>query len=118
MQQSPPTSIPTNTMALVSLISGILSWIALPFVGAIVAIITGHMARSQIKNSYGTEGGDILAIIGLVLGYLHVLGLCAAILIFLLFFGSVIGLSGCAILSDAVSYFGASGIVIPAIPSG
>lgn len=110
MQQS-QTTTPTNTMAIVSLITGILSWVVLPFIGAIVAIVTGHMARSQIKQS--AEGGDILAIIGLILGYLHLISFCAGLLIFLLIFGGAIGLGGCALLSDAVSYIDTSSIVVP-----
>jgi hypothetical protein len=103
MQQSHQANLPTNTMAIVSLASGILSWFAVPVIGAIVAIVTGHMARSQIKASLGTEGGDGLAIVGLILGYVHMLVMCAGFLFFLLFFGSIIGLSGCALLSDAAS---------------
>ena len=91
----------TNTMAIVSLAAGVLSWFAFPFIGAVVAIITGHMARNQIRMSHGTEGGNGLAIIGLVLGYLNLLSMCVGFLLFLLFFGGVIGLSGCAILSEA-----------------
>ena len=36
---------PTSSLAVTSLVFGILSWCVLPFVGAIVAIICGHMAR-------------------------------------------------------------------------
>jgi hypothetical protein len=101
-------------MAIVSLAAGILSWFMFPFIGAIVAVITGHMARSQIKASPGRETGDGLAIAGLILGYLHLVVVCAGFLFFLLFFGSVIGLSGCAILSEAASEVSQS--VIPLIP--
>ncbi len=62
MEQPYHTSPPTNTMAIVSLVAGISSWFILPFIGAVVAVITGHMARSQIKQSM--EGGGGLAIIG------------------------------------------------------
>ncbi len=91
----------TNTMAIVSLVAGVLSWFIFPFIGAVVAVITGHMARNQIKVSHGTEGGDGLAIVGLILGYLNLLGSCVGLLLFLLIFGSAVGLGGCAILSEA-----------------
>jgi hypothetical protein len=94
----------TNVMAVVSLVSAIMSWFLLPFIGAIVAIVTGHMARGQISNSHGAETGDGLALAGLILGYLQLLMSCAGIFFFLLFFGSLIGLSGCAILADSASY--------------
>lgn len=116
MQQPQYANPPTNTMAIVSLVSGILSWFVLPFIAAVVAVITGHMARRQIKDSQGMEGGDGLALIGLVLGYLNIIGTCIGIIFFLLIFGSVIGLSGCAILSEAGS-IDTSSIVIPPIPS-
>ena len=37
------------------------------FVGAIAAIVTGHIARSQIRRS--GESGDGMALAGLILGY-------------------------------------------------
>lgn len=107
----------TNTMAVVSLISGILSWVMFPVLGAIVAIVTGHMARNQIKASFGTETGDILAIIGLILGYINVILTCLSLAFALLFFGGMIGLGGCAILSDAASYLPID-VVIPPLPAG
>jgi uncharacterized protein DUF4190 len=70
---------PTNSLAVVSLISGILSWVLCPVIGGIVAVVSGHSARSQIKTS-GEAGGG-LAIAGLVLGYIS-LGLVALALLF------------------------------------
>ncbi len=102
MGHSQYSSNSTNTLALVSLISGILSWFVLPLLGAVVAIVTGHMARSQIESSYGREEGAGLALIGLILGYLHLVGWCVGLLFFLLFFGSIVGLGGCAFLSEVV----------------
>lgn len=60
----------TNTMALVSLISSILGFTAVPFLGSIVAIITGHMALRQIRDT--GEGGAGLAKAGLIIGYVVV----------------------------------------------
>jgi hypothetical protein len=59
-------------MALVSLILGILGWTILPTIGSIGAIVTGHMAKSEIKNSMGSLGGDGMATAGLVLGYANI----------------------------------------------
>ncbi len=92
------SSSQTSTLAIISLVSGILSWVVFPFIGALVAIVTGHMARNEIRNNYGMQG-DGLALIGLILGYLHLISFCAGILLFMLFFGGMIGLSGCAILA-------------------
>lgn len=70
----PDTALPaqqTSTLAIVSLVAGILGWIGLLGIGPIVAIVTGHMAKSEIRRSGGTLGGDGLATAGLVLGYLN-----------------------------------------------
>ena len=62
----------TSTTAVISLVFGILCWFALPFVGAIVAVITGHMARGEIRNApAGTLEGDGMALVGLILGWVH-----------------------------------------------
>lgn len=60
----------TNTMALVSLISSILGFTAVPFLGSIVGIITGHMALRQIRDT--GESGAGLAKAGLIIGYVVV----------------------------------------------
>jgi hypothetical protein len=73
----PPSTPPTSTTAIISLIGGIAGFTFLPFLGSIVAIICGHMAKSEIKKSSGTVGGNGLATAGLILGYLGIaLGVC------------------------------------------
>ena len=59
----------TSTLAVVSLVFGILGWTLLPFLGALVAISTGHMARREIRAANGRLDGDGLAVAGLVLGW-------------------------------------------------
>jgi hypothetical protein len=64
----------TNTLAIVSLVSGILCWIALPFLGALVAVICGHSARGEIRRAPpGTVEGGGMALCGLLLGWVHLL---------------------------------------------
>jgi Domain of unknown function (DUF4190) len=73
----PPTGLRNSTMAIISLIGGIAGWTVLPFLGSIVAIICGHMAKSEIKKSAGMVGGNGMATAGLILGYLSIaLGVC------------------------------------------
>ncbi len=79
----------TNTLAVVSLVTGIVSYLALPFIGAIVAIICGHLARKEIRAT--GEAGDGLALAGLVLGYLHFLVLCLVGGFFLVFGAAIVG---------------------------
>lgn len=80
---------PNSTMAIVSLVAGILGWTFVPLIGSIVAVITGHMAKKEIKESGGRIGGDGLATAGLILGYialgLSILGVCVGIFFFLIF---------------------------------
>ena len=80
----------TSTLAIFSLVSGVLGWSLLPFLGSIGAIILGHMARSEIRNAPDRLEGDGLAVAGLVLGYLSIaLGVLFVAAIFL-FFGGLI----------------------------
>ena len=82
----PPQVVETTGWAIFSLIAGILGWLGVFGLGGLAAIITGHIAKNEIKNSGGRKGGDGFATAGLVLGYLNVgltvLGGCLAVLIF------------------------------------
>lgn len=80
-----PPSRPNNTMAVVSLVSGIVGLTLIPFIGSIVAVITGHMARKQIAQT-GEEGGG-LATGGLVTGWIGVALGAIVIVVVILFFG-------------------------------
>ncbi|RDI99699.1 DUF4190 domain-containing protein [Dyella solisilvae] len=72
MSYQPTTYRSTNALAVVSLSFGIACWLVLPFIGAIVAVICGHLARAEIRRAQpGTMEGDGLAVAGLVLGYVH-----------------------------------------------
>jgi len=76
----------TSGTAVASLILGILAWVVLPLIGAILAVVLGHIARSEIRRSPpGSVEGDGMAIAGLVLGYLHLGLLLVAIALVMLF---------------------------------
>ena len=92
---------PTNTLAMVSLVSGIPGWVLIPILASIVAVVTGHMARTQIKQSMGAEGGDGLAVAGLILGYASIAINCLAILILFLLLGTGVGVGICSNLEAA-----------------
>lgn len=79
----------TSSLAVASLVSGILGWTLLPFVGALVAIITGHMARSEIRAANGQLDGDGLAVAGLVLGWVAMALILVAIVIVFVFLGGI-----------------------------
>jgi hypothetical protein len=90
---APTAGIQNNTLAVVSLVTAVGSFFGhvIPFVGgftlALVAVITGHMARNQIKKT--GEPGMGMATAGLIIGYAH-MALIALVFIFL--FGLVIAL--------------------------
>ena len=79
----------TNTLAIISLVAGVGSFFAhiIPGVGgftvAVVAIVTGYMARNQIKQT--GEQGMGMATAGMIIGIVHLvliaLGVIALILI-------------------------------------
>jgi len=87
---------PTNTAAVVSLVSGILAWVAVPLIGGLVAVFAGHAALNQIRASGGFESGQGLAVAGLILGWLQ-LGLLilalAGWILFAAFAGIISGLA-------------------------
>ena len=78
----------TSSLAIISLVSGLLGWTLVPWLGSLVAIVTGHMARAEIRREAETTEGDGFAVAGLVLGWSMVaLSVLAVIMIFLFFGG-------------------------------
>ena len=77
-----------STLALVSLIAGILGLTMMPLLGSIVAVITGPMAKREIAESGGTLIGENLAQIGMILGWV----------------GIGIGLIGCCIFVASFAF--------------
>jgi hypothetical protein len=111
-QHAPSTAVPvtsgaiqgvkpgqTNNLAVISLIAGIGSFFAhiIPGIGgltvAIIAIVTGHMARNQIKRT--GEQGMGMATAGMIIGYIHIALLVIAVFLILVFvFGiAIFGIS-------------------------
>ena len=79
----------TSTMAIISLVSGILGWTLMPVLGSIVAVITGHMARSEIRRAPDRLDGDGMAIAGLVLGYASIAMAVMVVIAIFMFFGGL-----------------------------
>jgi hypothetical protein len=92
-QPSPVTAEKTSTLAIISLVTGIVSWLFLPILGGIAAIVTGHLARREINQNPGQLTGNGLATAGLVLGYLNVVLLVipCCIIVILALLGPAIG---------------------------
>ncbi len=84
---SAPQVAPNSNLALFSFIAGILGLTLFPFLASIVAVVTGPMARREIRDSGGAIGGEGLATAGIVLGWIGIalglLGICGLGTIFL-----------------------------------
>lgn len=92
MSYQPPPRSSTSSLAIVSLIFGVLAWCMLPFVGALVAVICGHLARNEIRRAPVDQRieGDGMAIAGMVLGYVQLV--LSVLAVFFLIAALVFGL--------------------------
>jgi len=84
------TSPRTSGTAIASLIFGILSWIMLPFIGALLAVVLGHSARSEIRRAPpGMIEGDGMALGGLILGWVHLAFFIVVVMLIFMFLGGL-----------------------------
>jgi uncharacterized membrane protein len=68
----------TNGMAIASVLSAVL-WLA--GIGAVLALVFGYRARWEIKNSAGRQTGSGLATAGIILGWIGITILVAAVIL-------------------------------------
>lgn len=85
----PAANAKDSSLAIASLVTGILGWTLIPLLGSIAAIVTGHLAKKEIKESHGTLNGNSWATAGLILGYIQIglvvlAGIAAIVLILVL----------------------------------
>jgi len=78
-----------STLAVVSLVAGLAGWTIAPWIGSLVAIVTGHMARSELRRDPQGLEGNGFAVAGLVLGYAMIVLSLLSILAIVLFFGGL-----------------------------
>src|SRR5579864_117211 len=69
---TPAANAETSSKAILSLVCGLLFFIPFLF---IAAIVLGHLALSEIRKSAGRLKGEGIAIAGLVLGYIWIVGI-------------------------------------------
>lgn len=62
---------PPPASAMASLVFGILAWTVLPILGAVAAVVAGHMARHDLRGQVRHGRSFDQATVGLVLGYLQ-----------------------------------------------
>jgi len=70
--QPPPAPRGTNGLAIASLVLSLL-WVF--GLGSVLAVVFGVVARRQIRASHGTQGGNGLALAGLIVGSVGIAGL-------------------------------------------
>jgi len=93
---APPAATQQNQLATISFIASLVSFVAhvIPGLGgftvALVAVITGFMARNQIKQS--GEQGMWMANAGIVIGLIHI-GLILLVVLAFLFLIFVLGVA-------------------------
>ncbi len=79
----------TNTLAVISLVFGLLAWFGMPVIGAVVAVVTGHVALGEIRRAPDIYEGRGMAVVGVVLGWLNLALTAMVIAAFFLFFGGL-----------------------------
>ncbi|HEY3475965.1 MAG TPA: DUF4190 domain-containing protein [Anaerolineales bacterium] len=93
-----PAVLPTSTLAVVSLVSGILGFTFVPLIGGIVALVTGYMARNETRSMPPRASGDGMATAGIIIGWIQVallvLGVCCAIASLVFLFGWTVTSNG------------------------
>jgi len=78
---APPAFVrPASTVNGFAIASLILALVWFWWVGSVLAVIFGHLALNQIGGSGGRQRGKGLAIAGLVVGYLSLLGFAAVVI--------------------------------------
>ena len=95
-----PTPRPTSGLAVASLVGGILGWTLAPFLGALVGVVCGHLARAEIRRNPQLEG-DGMAIAGLVLGWTSIALTLLVVAAAIFFLGGLAVLLGAAGLAHA-----------------
>ena len=73
LPENTPAALPMSTLALVSLIAGILGVLFIPFLGGLAAIVTGNMSRKETRSFPPTHSGDAMGTAGIVLGWVSFL---------------------------------------------
>lgn len=81
-----PATPPTNSLAVVSLVAGILGVTVVWGLGSLVAVITGTMALREIGARPDEMGGAGTARAGVILGWIGIALLALVICAFCLFF--------------------------------
>jgi len=81
---SSPLKPKTSGLAIASLVCGIVAWTLLPIlVTAVAAVVTGQMAKREIKSKPDAVSGNGMATTGLILGWAQIALVSLALIAFL-----------------------------------
>jgi hypothetical protein len=84
--------LPSSTLAIISLIAGILGFMGFPILASIVAIWSGNEARKETRSVPPRASGDGMATAGIVMGWIQiglaVVGFCCILAYFVLVAGA------------------------------
>ncbi len=78
----------TSSLAVASLVLGLLGCTIIPLLGSLLAVLFGHGALREVDGSGGKVTGSALAVAGMVLGYLVLIP--AALFLLFVFFMAVL----------------------------
>lgn len=85
-----------SQLAWATLILGVISWVALPFMGAVGALICGFIERGKIARGESPDAGGTVVLVGMLLGgvqlALTLLAVVAMVFLFLVFGVSILAL--------------------------
>lgn len=84
---------PTSSMAVASLVCGVLTFAGCSIIAAIPGVICGHIALGQIRSAPSLYGGRGLALAGLILGYVGIAMLVIVLLFYAVFILGMFGLA-------------------------
>ena len=94
----------THTLALVSLIFGILGVVNVcPGLGPIIALATGYMAKGEIEREPARYTGDGMAKAGIILGWIGLALIVCAICAAVAYFTGMLALFGLSYSSSSQS---------------
>ncbi len=84
-----PIKRPANPKAIASLVCGCVGIVVCCSFGipSLIAVIFGHLAKTEIKNSSGQQGGEGMAVAGLITGYIGLAFGCVTVISALLDLG-------------------------------
>jgi hypothetical protein len=85
-QMTVNTNLKTNPMAIASLVLSAGGFSFLPLVGSIAGIITGNIARNEIREKPDLYNGESLAKVGIGLGWVGIILPFVLLALGLLFF--------------------------------